>query len=331
MGSGWLDGIMSLDIQADGSAMPGRGALNLIGFDVADNPAQDRTDVSGALGRGPFAKVLYVDATRGDDTTAVRGNSGLPYKTIASALAAAESGDMVSIGPGNWTECLVHPNIATLRIVGSGRRVTNIANAAGVATATYGYASAGANAATRLEIAHLTLVNNNGADALGVDGTLDADVFSSGLILRDVDLLQTAGTKSFGFLRVGLLDWEGVFSMAGSFNEVGRLRARYWDNDGRIAAFDYDSTDPLPGVGRAENDLEKCILGTITLARQATVRVGPDCAVSAVSGKLTDEAGGTFGTLGGSGRFGTIDLTFDFQTAQHTGVDISGATIATSP
>jgi hypothetical protein len=330
MGSGWLDGIMSMGIQADGADMPGRGTLNLIGFDVADNAAQDRTDVSGALGRGPFTAVLYVDATRGDDATAARGNAGLPYKTIASALAAAESGDVISIGPGNWTECLTHPNIASLRIVGSGRRVTNIANAAGVATATYGYTCGAANAALRLSMEDLTLTNNNAVPALLVDGTLDSDVFSGGLFLRGVDLLQTSGTTSYAFTRVGLLDWEDVYSMAGSMNEVGRLRARYWDNDGKTATWSYDSTDPLPGVGRAEHDLERCILGTITLAQQATVRVGPDCAVGAVTGNLTDEAAGTFGTLSGSGRFGTIDLTFDFQTAQRTGVDISGATITTS-
>ena len=46
---------------------------------------------------------IYVDAINGDDTQEGVGTSDKPYKTVAAAVAAAESGDTIRLGEGNYT------------------------------------------------------------------------------------------------------------------------------------------------------------------------------------------------------------------------------------
>ena len=65
---------------------------------------------------------IYVDATSGDDTQAGVGTKA--YKTVAAAVAAANSGDTIQLGEGNYTLYKVssvgHTKEKNLTFVGQG-------------------------------------------------------------------------------------------------------------------------------------------------------------------------------------------------------------------
>ncbi len=49
-------------------------------------------------------KTIYVDATNGNDAQdGVGTTSATAYKTVAAAVAAANSGDTIQLGEGNYT------------------------------------------------------------------------------------------------------------------------------------------------------------------------------------------------------------------------------------
>ena len=67
---------------------------------------------------------IYVDAINGDDSKEGVGTSDKPYKTVAAAVAAAESGDTIQLGEGNYTLYKVssegHTKGKNLTFVGQG-------------------------------------------------------------------------------------------------------------------------------------------------------------------------------------------------------------------
>lgn len=89
-----------------------------------DLPLAQGGGVAGT-GRIGFSSVVYVDKA-GSDATAARGDMGKPFLTIAAALAAAQSGDVVRVGPGTWAERVYGPELAQWSLVGSGVDVTII-------------------------------------------------------------------------------------------------------------------------------------------------------------------------------------------------------------
>lgn len=54
-------------------------------------------------GQGPWSSVLYVDGTRGSDTTGQRGNESRPFLTIQAANNAMSNGDIVMIAMQNFS------------------------------------------------------------------------------------------------------------------------------------------------------------------------------------------------------------------------------------
>lgn len=78
---------------------------------------------SAFLQSAGLANVCYVSKS-GDDATAARNNIGKPFLTIAAAMAASQSGDVIMLGPGRWTENVVL--LEDRSIVGSGQQATEI-------------------------------------------------------------------------------------------------------------------------------------------------------------------------------------------------------------
>ena len=81
------------------------------------------TIVAGAS--AGFSNMIYVDKA-GNDSTGLRGDIRNPFLTINAALAAAQSGDIVQIGPGTWTEAVVLPELSSISLIGSGMDRTYI-------------------------------------------------------------------------------------------------------------------------------------------------------------------------------------------------------------
>ena len=74
-------------------------------------------------------KTIYVDANNGvDNTQEGVGTSDKPYKTVAAAVAAAESGDTIQLGAGNYTlynvDSTGHTKGKDLTFVGQGANKT---------------------------------------------------------------------------------------------------------------------------------------------------------------------------------------------------------------
>lgn len=88
--------------------------------------------VGGGISSVATGNTLWVDAVNGNDGTAQSGRQDLPYLTVAAAIAAAVSGDIVEVRPGDYTESgLTVPSGVLLR--GSGWTVTRIGDVAAVA------------------------------------------------------------------------------------------------------------------------------------------------------------------------------------------------------
>lgn len=105
------------------AARPAAGSGNGDMYVVNDPLGTYQIDLwDGAVWRtlGPDATVstgntLWVDAVNGNNGTAVSGRLDLPYLTIAAALAAAVSDDLVYVLPGSYDETsLVIPDDVTL-------------------------------------------------------------------------------------------------------------------------------------------------------------------------------------------------------------------------
>lgn len=87
--------------------------------------------IVGGIVSVPEANTVFV-TKGGNDGTGTRGERTKPFLTIAAALAVAQDGDLVSIGPGTFTESsFTIPNVANLFIVGSGMGVTTVELSAG--------------------------------------------------------------------------------------------------------------------------------------------------------------------------------------------------------
>jgi hypothetical protein len=89
---------------------------------VDRSPLLHVSPASAAFSAG-LANCCYVSKS-GSDTTGTRGSIAKPFLTIAAAMAASQSGDVIMLGPGRWVE-----NVTLLEnrsIVGSGSRATEI-------------------------------------------------------------------------------------------------------------------------------------------------------------------------------------------------------------
>jgi hypothetical protein len=76
----------------------------------------------------PVGATLFVDATNGNDSTAKRGRLDRPFATPTAAVSAAQSGDLIQLGPGTFslgTGRVKLPNNVSLN--GAGPQVTTIA------------------------------------------------------------------------------------------------------------------------------------------------------------------------------------------------------------
>ena len=91
--------------EADPTAVPSwdlTGITLVVGPQVYGPTSQEA--IEGLAQRYQVGKTLYVDATLGDDDTAIKGREDKPYETCTAAKAAAVSGDLIKVRPGTYNE-----------------------------------------------------------------------------------------------------------------------------------------------------------------------------------------------------------------------------------
>ena len=139
----------------------------------------------------PEANTVFV-SKGGNNGTGMRGERTKPFLTIAAALAVAQDGDLVMIGPGTFTEAgLTIPDVANLYIVGSGMGVTTITLSSGRISRT------SSSALNQLLFANFSYDENNGTD-IRIKGT-DAGGYCSsgiGLTFYNIEILTDDNTES---------------------------------------------------------------------------------------------------------------------------------------
>ena len=164
---------------------PGVRWLNVTGqseFITTDSTAGaavwKATTSGGGLSTIPTGNTLWVDATNGNDGTAVSGRLDLPWLTIAAALGAAVSGDRVQVYPGSYAEAVTVPSGVSLTGMGGPERVLITGPGGAVDTVTLGDGSyvhsIGATApsgAAAFKYSGATLCYLYNAMMTGTDGT----------------------------------------------------------------------------------------------------------------------------------------------------------------
>jgi len=102
--------------------------VRFIGPDGVQNRSQPAfTDILGSIGSNqnniPSGKTNYVDATNGNNTTALPSRFDRPYKTLnggTGALANTSAGDEVNMSPGSFAESGAVVLPANVSFVGAG-------------------------------------------------------------------------------------------------------------------------------------------------------------------------------------------------------------------
>jgi hypothetical protein len=152
-------------------------------------------NATGGGGSVLTGKNLYVDGTNGNDGTGVRGDLTKPYLTIAAAVAAASSGDIVQVGPGTFAQGATALQLpANVSLSGSGIGVTTITST--VSTTTHACLIPG----TGSVVSDLTVSGNSAlSPPLGI-GTSDT-VFTNAILFR-VSAINTGG-DAFHFGNAG--------------------------------------------------------------------------------------------------------------------------------
>lgn len=97
---------------------------------IVFNPFTGAFDFTGGTTASVrVGNTLYVDRVKGDDATAVRERPDRPFATIVAAAAAANTGDVIRVGPGIFIEAAIVllPNV---NLLGSGTYTTVIQSSA---------------------------------------------------------------------------------------------------------------------------------------------------------------------------------------------------------
>lgn len=303
------------------------GIIDTSGTLAIDLPLQQGGTVAGT-GRIGDSKTLYVDKG-GNNATAQRGNIGLPYLTITAALAAAQSGDVVCIGPGTWTEDVTLPELAEISLVGAGRDQTRITGVAADATIQ------GAPTTTELQrclIADLTAYNPGVGVGYAIDitgsGLASPGNFLSaatGLVLRGVRTITDAsvGNRVRCAGRVDVMpdcDLDGLSLRAVGAANVGGVVG--YDGTLSIA---FDPADTLPtGYTKGTATLLGCRAVSTAVSKLANVTAtGSD--LGAVTGTLTTD-GGDFGYITANAcKLGAVAISGD---SADTGANLSASSMA---
>ncbi len=290
-----------------------RNRINLIaGTGVslapADNVGEERTDVTvtSATASGGMSTTLYVDKN-GDNGTAARGSIGLRYSTIAAALAAAQSGDTIHIGPGTWTETLTDPDVAVLTYEGEGW-TTQITSAAAATIAR----NTNSICTTRF-FRNLAVINTNVAgNGIYFDGSSYAGGYFAGgiLSLENVYGLAQSGCPALSVLcssdvsvdascSLSMLQVKEVVAATIGAARVNKVYAR-WDtgatvptgNKGTLTLRGTRMTTSLELAGVVQADADGACYATLVTAAL-----------------LTNAGSGDTGSLTYAGRCGNVTVT----------------------
>jgi hypothetical protein len=236
-------------------------------------------DTNGATGlldtKETTSNILWVDATTGNNTTAVRGRQDRPYLTVQAAVSACQSGDTIQLLPGTYsvTPTLVITdtplygapiaitNRNNIMLRGSGRDNT-IISATGQGNVVLLY---GVNGFTMQDLQIKGSVNNgNGGNAYYAlvlcEGT-NSNVTIKDCVLRDsgehgiADLYNTVGTtgariSNVNFYNIGNTNHPGLIWDGACLASLANVTMENCYADGFVRFFEAERTPVGAGLGQ---------------------------------------------------------------------------------
>ncbi len=223
-----------------------------------------------------FSNVIYVDKT-GNDVTGERGNFGKPFLTIAAAMAVAQSGDVVHLGPGTWAERVIFPSLGSLSLVGSGVDATLIDHSEESEPVVYVYPTSEIDS---ILIRDLTVKVSGPGNAIGIGGSA-AKIWrvtiqdvrwraddSSGASIESVYETHIAGCDGD---EIGFGGCPQVFVSASSFEETSGVQwldsnTTDWGSASNDAIFSGCSLGAFLAYGSASVTLTGCTATAFTAA-----------------------------------------------------------------
>lgn len=291
----WLDDLIGPVVAyEDGVEQTTRAKWNFIGAAISDNTATDSLDITVGSSAGE-SHTLYVDKG-GNDTTAIRGAIGFPYLTIQAALDDAQSGDIVQVGPGTFTEKITFPELAAISLIGSGSERTFIRWTADDETLLIAPASTAIQNAT---IARLSIWSDGGgAASFTIKGTQLATkgIFVSGS-LRMFDVYARTDSGLGASIRcAGTVRLDHVDTDALSVLEVDDALVQDSACDATTARWDATGTVPAGVTGLHSNRFRNCTMSS--LAPQGVAQVDAwECLVTSTTTCTFTEDGAEYGKL----------------------------------
>lgn len=175
-----------------------------------------------ALGDLEYNNVIFVDPTYGSNTTGDTEVFGKPYQTIAAAVTAAASGDLIWLRPGAYS---VSTNILKDGVhfyCDKGVTITNTGNFFNADTTAGGTTLT----APTFFLGHAVLVDNNA----GGGGFCQIRTNPSAVITAEFDSVTSSNISNAMVIRDGLFNFlvRGNFTSAGrcfNFRDTGNLIA----------------------------------------------------------------------------------------------------------
>jgi hypothetical protein len=228
---------------------------------------------------------LFVDAVYGDNDNAQRNTQNRPYRTVQAAINAAQSADLISVGPGDFDEALVmRDDLSSLVIRGAGITATRIGNSAGDPALLVRPQTPQLN---QLVLADLGLVKVAGAaSVLRVDGTAVVSPDSSlqaSLILLNILLLNGGVEATIDCACIARLSTDFVYAVGGPvvLREVAAGQIQ------RLSASDvsirYSEAQPRPGQSRDGLLFQSLVANQVDIEDQAKASFDAACQVATLN------------------------------------------------
>lgn len=120
--SGWLPNLIGpVEVSDDGTVVPARGELNFIGFDISDNSASDRIEISARVAVNGGGLALTVGPTASKATYLTDGTADEVQINTAIIACNAAGGGVVRLLPGTYTVAAAINLLSNVVLEGSGQ------------------------------------------------------------------------------------------------------------------------------------------------------------------------------------------------------------------
>jgi len=269
---------------------------------------------------GPWATVLYVDPTRGNDATGTRGDGNRPFATPQAAVNQMQTGDQVEVMAVRITlaaPITIPATVVSGSIVSEARNMASngFVNGQGPQTLLRNPAGSVFDFGANLGLSTFVIAgcSINGVGATSVVADFSAYTLGQNPVLDFVDCQIGGGAGVSSKYALGINFYKCTSILDSTFQGVSFLT--FFDTYTSTAAnftYIYDVSDPKTPISPTAslNCGWGTVLGTVTLSAQASLLVDSTSSVWGVKGSALTVSGTTRTTIGVAGNVGPGNIDF---------------------